>query len=82
MKILCDQAGFEIKEVTHDSTAFQFWGSEQYKAGISLVAENSYSKNKEKSIFSKEQIAEYTKRIGELNSRQLGGDAVFYLYKQ
>jgi SAM-dependent methyltransferase len=81
IRMLCDQSGFEIKEILHDTTAFHFWGSEQYIKDIPLVAENSYEKNKRKSIFSKKQIKGYKKRIEELNNQQLGGDAVFYLYK-
>ncbi len=81
MQLLCSQAGFEIKEIEHDSGAFQFWGSEQYKNGISMVAPNSYKKNKRKSIFSKKQIKEYKKRITVLNAELMGGDGVFYLYK-
>ena len=81
MQLLSEQAGFEIKAIEHDSGAFQFWGSEQYKNGISMVAPNSYKTNKRKSIFSKAQIRDYKKRIELLNSRQQGGDGVFYLYK-
>lgn len=81
MKILSEQAGFEIKDIIHDGTAFQFWGSEQYKRGINLRAENSYEINKKRSIFSAKQIRDYKKRIKELNAQHLGGQAQFYLYK-
>lgn len=81
MKILSDQSGFEIKDIIHDGTAFQFWGSEQYKRGINLKAPNSYDVDKSKSIFTKAQIREYKRRIKELNKQHLGGEAQFYLYK-
>lgn len=81
MKILSEQTGFEIKDIIHDGTALQFWGSEQYKRGISLMAENSYNINKHKSIFPKAKINEYKKRIEVLNKQRMGGDAAFYLYK-
>lgn len=82
MKILSDEAGFEIKDIVHDGTAFQFWGSEQYKKDINLKAPNSYDVDKSKSIFNKSQIREYKRRIKELNKQHLGGEAQFYLYKK
>lgn len=82
MKILSDESGFEMKDIIHDGTAFQFWGSEQYKKGINLKAPNSYEVDKSKSIFTKSQIKEYKRRIKELNKQHLGGEAQFYLYKK
>ena len=81
MELLSEQAGFEIKGMIHDGTALQFWGSEQYKKDISLMAENSYNINKHKSIFTKAQMNQFKKRIKDLNSSKMGGDAAFYLYK-
>lgn len=37
MKILGDLAGLELIEFKSDSTAFQSWGSELYRKGVSLV---------------------------------------------
>ena len=82
MKILSEKAGFEIKDIIHDGTAFQFWASEQYKRGIRLVDDNSYQVNKRKSIFSKRQIRKYKRTMQKLNSMHLGGKAQFYLYKK
>lgn len=81
MGILASKTGFFIKEVLHDATAFQFWGSEQYVKGIPLIAENSYDRNRSKSIFTKAQIRSYRARIADLNKSLQGGDAVFFLYK-
>jgi SAM-dependent methyltransferase len=82
MGILASQTGFFIRELLHDGTAFQFWGSEQYVKGIPLIAENSYDRNRSKSIFTKGQIRDYRARIAVLNKNLLGGDAVFFLYKK
>lgn len=79
MKILSDQTGFELKDIIHDGTAFQFWGSEQYKNGINLSAPNSYDVDRNKSIFSKLQIRKYKRKVKELNAQHLGGEAQFYL---
>ena len=37
MKYLGILAGLELAKVVFDSTAFQFWGSEQYRKGIALA---------------------------------------------
>ncbi len=81
MKLLSEQAGFELRDIIHDGTAFQFWGSEQYLKGINLRAENSYDVDRHKSIFSRKQIRDFKTRIRELNKQHLGGQAQFYLYK-
>ena len=82
MKILAEKAGLKIDgEVAFDSSAFQFWGSEQYKEDISLFDEKSYKVNKSKSIFSKSQIKEFKKRADELNKNKQGDSAAFFLRK-
>lgn len=81
MKILAEKAGFELREVIYDSSAYQFIGSEQYSRNITLIDENSYFKNPDKSIFTKKQIKEFHKRAVKLNKEQDGDAACFYLYK-
>lgn len=76
---LAKKAGLVIKDITFDSTEFLFWGSEQYKRGIPLKAENSYSVNPKKSIFIKKQIKEFKKMAKELNKNNQGDQAAFYL---
>lgn len=78
---LAADAGFEVKQISYDSTAFQFWGSEQYQRDIPLLAKNSYFVNPVKSDFTAEQIAEYTVEADQLNAREAGDQAVFYLRK-
>ena len=78
---LAQDVGFEVQNVAYDSTAFQFWGSEQYQRDIPLLAENSYFVNPGKSEFTAEQIAEYTIEAEQLNARGTGDQAVFYLRK-
>lgn len=81
MNILADQVGFKIKETVFDSTEFQFWGSEQYRQGIPLRDSRSLSENLKNSIFSKKQIKEFKAKADELNKKQIGDQACFYLYK-
>jgi len=78
---LAKKAGLVIKDITFDSTEFLFWGGEQYKKGIPLKAENSYSENPKKSIFTAKQIKEFRKMAEKLNRQKQGDQAAFYLVK-
>jgi 2-polyprenyl-3-methyl-5-hydroxy-6-metoxy-1,4-benzoquinol methylase len=81
MQLMCHKAGFQLIKIEHDATAFHFWGSEQYKRGIAMMDPDSYHLNRGTALFSKEQIQSYNNQIAELNNKNLGGDAAFYLYK-
>lgn len=71
-----------LEAVTHDSTAFQFWGSEQYRRDIPLMDPRSYQISAGNSIFTQNQIDEFTRRANELNERGEGDQATFYLRHQ
>jgi SAM-dependent methyltransferase len=79
MEILADRCGLDLREVTHDSSAFQFWGSEQYRRDIPLRDERSHVENPKNSGFTKAEIAAFTARAEELNAAGQGDQAVFYL---
>ena len=81
MRMLAKEAGFEVVNLRYDSTEFQFWGSEQYARGISLTADNSYSRNRRRSMFSRRQIALYRSRAIALNKKNDGDSACFLLRK-
>ncbi|MCO6497404.1 MAG: class I SAM-dependent methyltransferase [Chitinophagaceae bacterium] len=88
MELLVGQTGLKLGKVVDDSGAFQFLGSEQYKAGIPLNDVRSffvpfYKKlffNK-KHIFSRKQIREFNKKAAELNAEGRGDQRIFYLTK-
>lgn len=79
---LAREAGFDVANVRYDSTAFQFWGSEQYRQDIPLLDERSYLVNPEKSIFSEAQMARFTEQARRWNEAGKGDQAVFYLRRQ
>lgn len=81
MGLLADQSGFVLEEIVFDSTDFQFWGSEQYRRGIPLRGSRSFAENPRNSIFSKKDINGFKARAKELNEKQMGDQACFYLYK-
>jgi SAM-dependent methyltransferase len=78
---LAEATGFELEGIVHDSTAFQFWGSEQYRMGIPLQDPRSHAKSPG-TLFTAEQIAAFEKRSAELNAAQQGDQAAFYLRKR
>jgi SAM-dependent methyltransferase len=82
MTNLANKTGFKISHVHFNSTAFQFWASEQYKRGIPLRDQRSYSQHPDKSIFSSEDIKRFEEEAGKLNNKNEGDQAQFYLYKK
>lgn len=81
IRILASQAGLELESVVYDSSAFQFWASEQYAADIPLRDIRSYSVSPKRSLFTREQIAAFETRAAELNRTERGDQGAFYLRK-
>jgi SAM-dependent methyltransferase len=82
LKQVAQKAGLCLGKVLYDSQDFQFWGSEQYAKDIPLRCERSYAENPERSIFSPTDIETFKKRAAELNRKDRGDQAAFYLNKQ
>ena len=78
-ELLAKKSGLIIQDVVFDST--EFWGSEQYNRDIPLRAENSYSVNPKRSIFTKKQVMEYRRKAEGLNKNKQGDQAGFILRK-
>ncbi len=81
INLLAGQVGFQVADAVFDSTGFQFWGSEQYAKNIPYMDDRSYAINPKKSIFTKKQIGIFKNKALELNKKQDGDSACFYLYK-
>ncbi|BCW99254.1 MAG: putative methyltransferase [Armatimonadota bacterium] len=79
MEHLAASSGLTLEHVVYDSTDFQFWGSEQYRREVPLVAEDSYFLNPARSIFTPDQIRHFVREADDLNRRGEGDSAVFYL---
>ena len=77
---LASQAGFDLVRIVYDSTAFQFWGSEQYKRGIPLESAQSYLNNRR--AFAPGEIAAFGRMAQQLNLRGQGDQAAFYFQKR
>ncbi|OAT81219.1 hypothetical protein A6M21_11370 [Desulfotomaculum copahuensis] len=82
IKWLAEISGFILTKVTYDSTAFQFWGSEQYLNDIPLISNRSYCVNPSNSLFTMADIRKFIKKANILNSEMRGDQAAFYLRKK
>lgn len=80
--MLARQAGLEVFKTVFDSTAFQFWGSEQYRRDIPLKDPRSYAINPGGGLFSEQQILEFEKQAEKLNQEVQGDSACFLLRRQ
>lgn len=78
MKAVADRAQLRLRDLVYDSTSFQFWGSEQYLNNIPLQHDDSYAINRRASLFSRRDIANFTKRAKKLNELKQGDQVVFY----
>lgn len=79
MLLLARQAGSDCLATTFDSTAFQFWGSEQYAQGITLHDARSHAMNAQASIFTAADIRRFEAEATTLNSARRGDQACFVL---
>ena len=79
MQLLAETTGFKIEKVDYDSSAFQFWASEQYRQNISLRDSRSFIINPSQSIFTLPQIAVFAAQAAALNRQGQGDSACFYL---
>jgi SAM-dependent methyltransferase len=79
LKAFAATAALTVESILFDSTAFQFWASEQYRQGIALHDPRSYLQSPRGSVFSRDQIKEFTQLARELNNRAEGDQASFTL---
>lgn len=79
LRQLAERCGFRMESVVFDSTALQFWGSEQYLRGVPLMAENSYAVSPASSSFDRGQIRRWERESRRLNAIGDGDAAAFFL---
>jgi len=81
MEVLAERMGLKLVKTIYESSAFQFWASEQYKKDIPLMDDRSYNRNPNKSPFHQKDIDAYEMLAKELNAKKDGDQACFYLRK-
>lgn len=81
IKELGERVGFTLEEIIWDSTGFVYWGSEQYRRGISLMSPNSFHVNKGNSDFTYKEIAQFENRAELDNAEGVAGRGCFIFRK-
>lgn len=79
---LFSESDLELTKVIYDSTSFQFWGSIQYENNIPLQDEKSYALNPQKSIFTSQDIKNFSLKAKVLNREKKGDQAIFLFKKK
>jgi hypothetical protein len=79
LHLAASAAGFEVAEVTYDSTKSQFVGSELYLRGIPAEQGEAYQYGKSKTAFTAAEWKRFLRAAVELNSMRDGDTACFYL---
>lgn len=77
--ILAAAAGFTTIDTFWDSWSFQLWGSEQYRAGITLRDPRSHAVDPGASMFTEAEMRDFERRSRELNRAGQGDQAGFVL---
>jgi 2-polyprenyl-3-methyl-5-hydroxy-6-metoxy-1,4-benzoquinol methylase len=81
MNLLAKESGLSVWKTIHNSGAFQFWGSEQYRMDIPLLDARSYGGNRHHSVFTAREIAAFDLASKNLNATGRGDQATFFLRK-
>lgn len=81
LKKLVTDAGFTIEKFYYDSFDYVIWASEQYKKGMALHDPKSHLINEKESMFTKEQLKAFRKKMIGENAKGNGDMAAIYLYK-
>ncbi|WP_460932664.1 class I SAM-dependent methyltransferase [Phycicoccus ginsengisoli] len=79
MEIASTDAGLRVVAEVDDSTSFQFWASEQARAGIPLAAGNSHFLHPDKSSFTAAQIRAWEREAQALNAQRRGDQVAWVL---
>ena len=77
--LLAKSCGFEVEAIVDDSTAFQFWGSEQYRRGVSLMRSDCHDILPAPGLFSAEELRRFAQQATQMNRYSDGDQIVVYL---
>jgi len=80
MELLAEKTGFDLYKVEHDSTHFQFTGSEKYLKDIPLSEPKQ--KGLVNSVSRKTQNFKYDRKANQLNKEGRGDQAAYYFRKK
>jgi SAM-dependent methyltransferase len=80
--LLAQQCGLSVNSIEDDSTAFQFWGSEQYRRNIALMRPGCNDLVPAPGLFSDAELAEFSRRAQLLNQQHQGDQITVYLTRR
>ncbi len=78
---LARRHGLRVTAARDDSMAFQFWGSEQVRRRIPLMAPNSHLISERDSVFSEAELSAWEERAERLNAAAQGDQVAWVLMK-
>jgi SAM-dependent methyltransferase len=82
MERLARRAGLAVTRVVFDSTAYQFWGSEQMRAGITLFAPKSWRVSRDTAaVVTPSRMRAWRRQATAWNRIGIGDQAAFVLEK-
>lgn len=76
-RLLLNKVKLNLHDVAFNSTALQFWGSEQNMKNIPLKSPNSFDINPKNSIFTKKTMKIFENESKFLNKNSMGDQAIF-----
>jgi 2-polyprenyl-3-methyl-5-hydroxy-6-metoxy-1,4-benzoquinol methylase len=79
MARLCGTVGLSVVTVIDDSSAMQFWASDQVSRGVPLVSERSHLLHPSRSPYTRQQLRAWAKEAADLNARGAGDQAAWVL---
>jgi SAM-dependent methyltransferase len=76
---LATSIGFQVEDIVYDSSAFQFWGSEQIQKDIPIKGAIEGGNEYVLRLFGDRQVRRWEDSAARLNRARLGDQACFYL---
>jgi SAM-dependent methyltransferase len=80
-RLAAEAAGLDVYCVEQDGGPFEFWGSELYRQGLTLMGSDGRARDPE-TLFTPEQRATFAARAARANAAGRGGRAIFYCTPQ
>jgi len=78
LKQLARKAGLDLVDIQYDTTAFEFYGSEQYLLNVPLTSPKSLWVNAASTLFSQEKQREFEEKAKQANADGTAGRACFF----
>lgn len=78
LKQLASKAGLDLVEIQYDTTAFEFYGSEQYLLNVPLTSPKSLWVNGASTLFSQEKQRDFEEKAKQVNADGTAGRACFF----